>query len=154
MESYKKIRDQHCDLTLELAGGKTLGVHKAILMGKSLLWVITLLISNLLAHSSEFAEIFSTESPNILKLPEFTHEIMEKVVSFLYSGKLDGTAAEDVPALLKVAGKLKIAVLKKYLMKQDVRSEVNIQNFLAYYVAAKKENCEDVKTEALKFFAG
>jgi hypothetical protein len=32
-ENYKKIRDQNCDLTLELAGGKTLGVHKAILMG-------------------------------------------------------------------------------------------------------------------------
>jgi hypothetical protein len=33
-ENYKKIRDQNCDLTLELAGGKTLSVHKAILMGK------------------------------------------------------------------------------------------------------------------------
>jgi hypothetical protein len=77
---------------------------------------------------------------------------MEKVVSFLYFGRLDG-AAEDVPALLKVAGKLKIAVLRNYLMKQDSKS-INIQNFLAYYVAAKEENCEEVKTEALKFFAG
>jgi hypothetical protein len=34
MEGYKKIRDQNCDLTLELASGKTLGVHRAILMGK------------------------------------------------------------------------------------------------------------------------
>ncbi len=33
MENYKKIHDQNCDLTLELAGGKTLGVHKTILMG-------------------------------------------------------------------------------------------------------------------------
>jgi hypothetical protein len=77
---------------------------------------------------------------------------MEKVVSFLYCGRLDG-AAEDVPALLKVAGKLKIAVLRNYLMKQDSKS-INVQNFLAYYVAAKEENCEEVKTEALKFFAG
>jgi hypothetical protein len=36
MENYKKIRDQNCDLTLELAGGKTLSVHKAILIGKLL----------------------------------------------------------------------------------------------------------------------
>jgi hypothetical protein len=77
---------------------------------------------------------------------------MEKVVSFLYSGRLDGTA-EDVPALLKVAGKLKIAVLRNYLMK-DAKELINIQNFVAYYVAAKEENCEEVKTEALKFFAG
>ncbi len=77
---------------------------------------------------------------------------MEKVVSFLYSGRLDGTA-EVVPALLKVAGKLKIAVLRNYLMK-DAKELINIQNFLAYYVAAKEENCEEVKTEALKFFAG
>jgi hypothetical protein len=77
---------------------------------------------------------------------------MEKVVSFLYCGRLDG-AAEDVPALLKVAGKLKIAVLRNYLMK-DAKELINIQNFLAYYVAAKEENCEGVKTEALKFFAG
>ncbi len=77
---------------------------------------------------------------------------MEKVVSFLYSGRLDGTA-EDVPALLKVAGKLKIAVLRNYLLKQDSKS-MNVQNFLAYYVAAKEDNCEEVKTKALKFFAG
>jgi hypothetical protein len=34
VEIYKKIRDQNCDLTMELAGGKTLKVHKAVLMGK------------------------------------------------------------------------------------------------------------------------
>jgi hypothetical protein len=77
---------------------------------------------------------------------------MEKVVSFLYSGRLDG-AAGDVPGLLKVAGKLKIAVLRNYLMK-DAKELINIQNFLVYYVAAKEDNCEEVKTEALKFFAG
>jgi hypothetical protein len=33
LEGYKKIRDQNCDLTLELAGGKTLEVHKTILIG-------------------------------------------------------------------------------------------------------------------------
>jgi hypothetical protein len=33
LENYKKIRDQNFDLTLELAGGKTLEVHKAILIG-------------------------------------------------------------------------------------------------------------------------
>jgi hypothetical protein len=77
---------------------------------------------------------------------------MEKVVSFLYSGRLDGTAG-DVPALLKVAGKLKIAVLRNYLMK-NVKDLMNVQNFLAYYGAAKEDNCEEVKTEALKFFAG
>jgi hypothetical protein len=37
MENYKKIQNKNCDLTLELAGGKTLGVHKAILMGKLLI---------------------------------------------------------------------------------------------------------------------
>jgi hypothetical protein len=78
---------------------------------------------------------------------------MEKVVSFFYSGRLDG-ADEDVPALLKVPVKLKIAVLRNYLLKQGVRTEINIQNFLAYYVAAKEKNCEEVKTEVLKFFAG
>ncbi len=34
VENYKKIRDQNCDLILELSEGKTLSVHKAILMGK------------------------------------------------------------------------------------------------------------------------
>jgi hypothetical protein len=38
LESYKKFCDQNCDLTLELAGGKTLEVHKTILMGKSLIF--------------------------------------------------------------------------------------------------------------------
>jgi hypothetical protein len=78
---------------------------------------------------------------------------MGKVVSFLYSGRLDG-AAGDVPALLKVAVKLKIAVLRNYLLKQGVRTEMNVQNFLTYYVAAKEENCEELKTQALKFFDG
>jgi hypothetical protein len=77
---------------------------------------------------------------------------MEKVVSFLYSGRLDG-ATGDVPGLLKVAGKLKIAVLRNYLMN-NVKELMNVQNFLAYYVAANEENCEEVKTTALKFFAG
>jgi hypothetical protein len=76
---------------------------------------------------------------------------MEKVVSFLYSGRLIG-AAEDVPALLKVAEELKIDVLRNYLMK-NAKELMNVQNFLAFYVAAKYENCEEVKTEALKFFA-
>jgi hypothetical protein len=83
-------------------------------------------------------------------MPEFTHEIMEKVVSFLYSGKLDG-ASGDVPALLEVAGKLKIAVLRNYLLKNS-KELMNIQNFLAFYVAAKEENSAEAKTEALKFF--
>jgi hypothetical protein len=77
---------------------------------------------------------------------------MEKVVSFLYSGRLDG-AAEDVPGLLKVAGKLKISVLRSSLMK-NAKELMNVQNFLAYYVAAKEDNREEVKIEALKFFAG
>jgi hypothetical protein len=33
LKNYKKIRNQNCDLTLQLAGGKTLDVHKTILMG-------------------------------------------------------------------------------------------------------------------------
>jgi hypothetical protein len=77
---------------------------------------------------------------------------MEKVVSFLYSGRLDG-AVDDAAGLLKVVGKLKIAVLRKYLM-QNAKELINIQNFVAYYVAAKEENCEEVKTETLNFFAG
>jgi hypothetical protein len=34
LENYKKIRDQNCDMILKLFGGKILGVHKTILMGK------------------------------------------------------------------------------------------------------------------------
>jgi hypothetical protein len=34
LENYQKIRNKNCDLTLELAGGKKIGVHKTILMGK------------------------------------------------------------------------------------------------------------------------
>jgi hypothetical protein len=33
LEGFKNIRDRNCDLTLELAGGKTLEVHKTILIG-------------------------------------------------------------------------------------------------------------------------
>jgi hypothetical protein len=157
VKNYKKIRDKKCDLILELAGGKTLSAHKAILMGKLLIIIHPpfLIIDQFSspAHSSKLAKFLSTSSPIILELPEFTHEIMEKVVSFLYSGRLDGTA-EEVPALLKVAEKLKIVVLRNYLLKPDVRTEINIQNFLPYYVAAKEEKFKEVKTEALKFFAG
>ncbi len=77
---------------------------------------------------------------------------MEKVLSFLYSGKLE-VASADITGLLSVAGKLKISLLKKYLL-ENVKSEVNVQNFLAFYIAAKEENCEEAKMEALKFFAG
>jgi hypothetical protein len=77
---------------------------------------------------------------------------MEKVVAFLYSGRLD-EAAGDVPGLLKVAEKLKIAVLNNFLMK-NAKELMNVQNFLAFYVSAKEENCEEVKIEALLFFAG
>jgi hypothetical protein len=76
---------------------------------------------------------------------------MEKVVSLLYSGRLD-RAAEDVPVLLKVAGKLKIAVLKNFLMK-NAKELMNIRNFLAYYVEPMEGNCGEAKLEALKFFA-
>jgi hypothetical protein len=85
-------------------------------------------------------------------MSEFTHEIIEKVISFLYSGRLDG-AAEDVPNLLKVAGKYKIAVLRTHLLK-NMKELINIQNFHSYYVAAKEENCEEAKLEARQFFAG
>jgi hypothetical protein len=37
LENFKKLYDQNCDLTLELFDGKTIEVHKAILMGKSLI---------------------------------------------------------------------------------------------------------------------
>jgi hypothetical protein len=44
---------------------------------------------------------------------------MQKVVSFLYSGRLDGTA-EDVASLLRVERYLKIDVLKNYLLQKDL----------------------------------
>jgi hypothetical protein len=62
-------------------------------------------------------------------------------------------AAEDVPNLLKVAGKYKIAVLRIHLLK-NMKELINIQNFQAYFVAAKEENCEEAKMEARQFFAG
>jgi hypothetical protein len=37
VENYQKIRNRNCDLTLELSGGKTLDVHKTILMGSKIL---------------------------------------------------------------------------------------------------------------------
>jgi hypothetical protein len=76
---------------------------------------------------------------------------MAKVVSFLYSGRLDRTPG-DVSGLLKAAGKLKIAVLRNYLLK-NAKELMNVQNFLNFYVAAKEENCEQVKIEASQFFA-
>jgi hypothetical protein len=76
---------------------------------------------------------------------------MAKVVSFLYSGRLDGNPG-DVSTLLKVAGKLKISVLRNYLLK-NAKELMNVRNFLAFYVAAKEENCEQVKIEASQFFA-
>jgi hypothetical protein len=37
VENYHEIRNKNCDLTLEFSGGKTLDVHKTILMGNKIL---------------------------------------------------------------------------------------------------------------------
>jgi hypothetical protein len=58
LENYKIFRDQNCDLTLELAGGKTLSAHKTILMGKLLSFDPPYLsLINLLSFSSAQSRI-------------------------------------------------------------------------------------------------
>jgi hypothetical protein len=60
LENYKKIRAQSCDLTLELAGGKTLSVHKTILMGKLLNFDPLYLITDQFSFSSFSSAQFKT----------------------------------------------------------------------------------------------
>ncbi len=140
-QCYKKLlancqnsRETDGDLTLEFPDNKTLKAHKSILK----------------AHSSKFAEILSKNSRKIIKISNFKFEIMKQVLDFIYSGEL-GFSAEDAADLLDVSQKFKIPVLKEFLL-EHVDEILNVDNFLAFYDAAKEEGLDDTKEKALIFF--
>jgi hypothetical protein len=133
--NYEKMRETDSDLTLEFPDNNSLQAHKTILK----------------AHSTKFAEILSKNSPETIKISDFKFEIMKQVLDFIYSGELD-FSAEDAADLLDVSQKFKIPVLKEFLV-EHVDGNLNVDNFLAFYVAAKDEGFDETKEKALKFFA-
>jgi hypothetical protein len=102
------------------------------------------------AHSFKLAKTFSSNTEASIAVPNSKCESMEKVLGFIYSGKLDFDS-ENVGELLEIGKKLEISILRKYLLDK-ISSTINIENFCGFYEAAKTENMEDVKKEALKFF--
>jgi hypothetical protein len=135
LANYEKLRETDSDIILEFPDNQTLKAHKTILK----------------AQSSKFAEILSKNSPETIKISDFKFEIMKQVVDFIYSGELD-FSAEDAADLLDVSQKFKIPVLKEFLL-EHVDGNLNVDNFLAFYVAAKEEGLDETKEKALKFFA-
>jgi hypothetical protein len=135
MKNFSKLRETDGDITFEFEEGRNITVHKAILK----------------AHSLKFAEMFANHFPGKIRVINFKFGTMEKVFNFLYSGKLE-IVPEEVTDLLDCAKKLKIPVLESYLIQQS-KEVMELNNFLSYYLIAKKENLEDLKTNSLKFFA-
>jgi hypothetical protein len=78
-------------------------------------------------------------------------KMMKKVVDFLSSGELV-FSAEDAADLLDVSQKFKIPALRKFLL-EHIDGNLDVDNFLAFYVAAKEEGLDEAKKKALKFFA-
>ncbi len=103
------------------------------------------------AHSMKFAEILTKDAPEIIEIKDFKIEVMNKVLDFLYTGKLE-VAPEDVTDLLECAKKFKIHVLKMFLFGQP-KELINVENFLDFYLEAKSENLEELQENALKFIA-
>jgi hypothetical protein len=100
----------------------------------------------------KFAEMLSANRSELtIKMSDFNHKTMEKVLELFYFGKFEFDA-EDVNDLLDLARKFKIPVLKKYLLDR-IEGKISIENFLAFYVAARKENMENKIKFAMDFFA-
>jgi hypothetical protein len=91
------------------------------------------------------------DAPEIIKINDFKYEVMRKVLDFLHTGKLE-VAPDDVADLFECAKKFKIHVLKTVLLGQP-KEMINIDNFFDFYLGAKAENLEELKENALKFFA-
>ncbi len=134
LSNYRKLRETDGDLTLEFPDNNSLKAQKSILK----------------AHSSKLAEDLSENSTETIKISDIKFEVMKQVLVFLYSGELD-FSAEDAADLLDVSQKFKIPVLKEFLL-EHVDGNLNVGNFLAFYVAAKEEGFEEAKEKALKFF--
>ncbi len=135
LSNIEQLRETDGDIILEFPDNKILKAHKTILK----------------AHSSKFAEILSKNSPETIKISDFKFEIMKQVLDFIYSGELD-FSAEDAADLLDVSQKFKIPILKEFLL-EHVDGNLNVDNFLAFYVAAKEEGFDETKEKALIFFA-
>jgi hypothetical protein len=89
----------------------------------------------------KFAEMLSANRSELtIKMTDFNHKTMEKVLELFYFGKFEFDA-EDVNDLLDLARKFKIPVLKKYLLNR-IEGKISVENFMAFYVAARKENME------------
>ncbi len=107
--------------------------------------------SKFLAHSEKLAEVLSKSNANkiTVRIANGQFKVMEKVINFLYSGKLD-FSPNDVCGLFEAANGLKILVLKKFLMQQ-IREKFDGNDFLAHFAAAKVQSIED-GLESLNFF--
>jgi hypothetical protein len=156
LSNYAKLRATEGDIKFEFADGYILKGHKTILAGNfhSKLFAYQFGFYEILltAHSTKFAEIFAAASPDIIKLSDMKIEAMDKVMNFLYTGKLT-LDPDDVIDVMGCAKRFKIPVLKKYLI-QNSEKLININNFLVYYKEANEENLKFLETKVLKFFAG
>jgi hypothetical protein len=103
------------------------------------------------AHMEKFEEMLSANGSGLtINMSDVNLKTMEKVLELFYFGKFKFDA-KDVNDLFDLARKFKIPVLKKYLLNHI--EEINIDNFLAFYIASKEENMENKMKFALDFFA-
>ncbi len=99
----------------------------------------------------KFEEMLSANGSGLtINMSDVNLKTMEKVLELFYFGKFKFDA-KDVNDLFDLARKFKIPVLKKYLLNHI--EEINIDNFLAFYIASKEENMENKMKFALDFFA-
>lgn len=127
---------QFSDITIQV-GRRKIKAHKNILA----------------ARSQTFADLIKKvkqeEDPNVIKISDFTYEVMKELLSFVYCEKVDNLQQLKIP-LLQAAHKYKVDRLK-IMCAKILQNSLSDDNAVETLNIASSSGCLDLKSKAMDY---
>ena len=101
---FGKLLDsgEDADVTFELTDGQTLKAHGAFLKARSR--VFSAMLRNQMQESSS----------GVIKIEDVSYEVMKRILTFIYTGKLDNKWGEMIQEIVYAANKYELLTLLKF----------------------------------------
>lgn len=138
-DGFKKLFDdkEHSDAHI-IVGDQVIDVHKCILSARSEYF------------STEFKKCWEESGENKVEVTDFSHKIMQEVLRFIYTDKVNEMDNLKID-LLRASDKYLIDDLK-ILCEEALIKDLKIKNILDMLKLADKYNAINLREEGLKFF--
>jgi speckle-type POZ protein len=118
------------------AEGQPIHTHKALLAARSVIF------------QSMFERIARENRPNVILINDLPFEVVNQMITFMYSGKVDQVSLE----LLAAAERYEIRGLKK-ICSSSIIKKLSVSTAIDTLITAHVNKCFDLEAAAVKFVA-